>query len=451
MRLLYLVHQFPPQFTTGTEILTLETARAAQALGHEVEILTAHLVDTPPGQDAPEITDVYDGIRVHRYPYYQANPLPTCSPHRAEYNNPLTQDYLRRLLASFRPDIVHAFHLYRLSAAAFDTIKEFGIPLIFSVTDFWPVCPAIDLRLPDGAICAGPRRNSSNCLRHLRGEAPWKRATYLPTSLIELWARRIEAKRSPDLPFSDQDHAAALILRQSYLRQQLPKAKVLITPSQIVRKHLTAFGIHEDAMRHLPFGINLGYIRNAPPKVPSARLRIGYIGTISRPKGLHVLAGALRELPPDLPVELKIYGRSTDDPTYDKEIRLMLEDDVRATFLGAFPNPKIGEVLAGIDVLVVPSIWLENTPLVISTAQAARVPVIASDLEGMSELIQHGVNGLLFPVGDHRALARCLKQLAAAPPALAKLAAAARPPKSIQEYAGELNAIYRTVAEGGRA
>jgi glycosyltransferase involved in cell wall biosynthesis len=226
---------------------------------------------------------------------------------------------------------------------------------------------------------------------------------------------------------------------------------MLILSSRVVRKKLTAFGIPEDKMRHLPFGINIDYIRNAPARLPSARLRIGYIGTISRPKGLHVLAGAFRELPPDLPVELKIYGRSTDDPTFNEEIRRMLEGDRRATFFGAFPNPRIGEVLAGIDVLVVPSIWLENTPLVVSTAQAAKVPVIASDLEGISEQIQHGVNGLLFPVGDHVALSRCLMRLATDPPALARLAAASRPPKSITEYASELDAIYRTVAEAGRA
>jgi glycosyltransferase involved in cell wall biosynthesis len=448
MRLLYLVHQFPPKFTTGTEILTLETARAVQVLGHEVEILTPEFVDSPPAPDVAAETDVYQGIRVHRYPYCLSDPLPGQSPHRAEYKNPLTQIHLRRVLASFRPELVHGFHLYRLSAAAIETIQKTGIPLIFTVTDFWPVCPAIDLRLPDGAICAGPLRNSSNCLRHLCGEEQWRRTSHVPALLLELWAHWTEARRSPDLPVSGKDHAAAVILRQSCLRRMLPKAAKLITSSRIVRKHLTAFGIPEDKMYHLPFGINTDYIQNAPAREPSARLRIGYIGTISRHKGLHVLAGAFRELPPDLPVELKIYGRPTDNPGFNEEIKRMLQGDARVTFFGAFPNPQIGEVLAGIDVLVVPSIWLENTPLVISTAQAARVPVIASDLEGMSEQIQHGVNGLLFPVGDHLALARCLRQLATDRPALAKLAAASRPPKSIKEYAGELNEIYCTVAAG---
>ena len=448
MRLLYLVHQFPPQFTTGTEILALESARAVQALGHEVEILTAELVDSPPPGNAPASTDVYQGIRVHRYPYYQPNPLPGCSPHRAEYNNARTQDYLRGALEAFRPDIVHAFHLYRLSAAAFETIADSGIPLIFSVTDFWPVCPAIDLRLPDGAICAGPRRNSSNCLRHLCGEERWRRTSLLPSVFLEWWARRIETGHAPGSPMAEKDHAAALILRQSYLRRMLPKARILITPSRVVRRKLTAFGIREAQMRHLPFGINIDYIKDAPPKTSSARLRIGYIGTLSRPKGLQVLAGAFRELPPDLAVELKIYGRSTDDPVFCQEMERMLAGDNRVAFLGAFPNPQIGEVLAGLDVLVVPSIWLENTPLVISTAQAARVPVIASDLDGMSELIEHGVNGLLFPVGDQSALARCLRQLASDPAALARLVAASRQPRSIKEYASELNAIYCSVAAG---
>ena len=86
--------------------------------------------------------------------------------------------------------------------------------------------------------------------------------------------------------------------------------------------------------------------------------------------------------PPALPasdVELKIYGGLEDYPQYVAAARAAAGDP-RITFCGTFANQEIGRVFAGIDVLVVPSVWYENTPLVISSAQQAGCPVIASDM-----------------------------------------------------------------------
>ena len=68
-------------------------------------------------------------------------------------------------------------------------------------------------------------------------------------------------------------------------------------------------------------------------------------------------------------------------------------------------------VLHDVDVLVVPSMWIENAPFIIREAFAAGVPVIASDLGGMAEMVRDGVDGLLFPPGDARSLAACLRRL----------------------------------------
>ena len=83
------------------------------------------------------------------------------------------------------------------------------------------------------------------------------------------------------------------------------------------------------------------------------------------------------------------------------------------------------------------------TPLVIGTAQAAKTPVIATDLSGLSESVGHDDNGLLFPVGDHLALAKLLLRLVNEPGLLARLAGNARPPTSIADYAAALKGIYQ--------
>jgi glycosyltransferase involved in cell wall biosynthesis len=110
-------------------------------------------------------------------------------------------------------------------------------------------------------------------------------------------------------------------------------------------------------------------------------------------------------------------------------------------------------VLAGIDVLVVPSTWYENTPLVIYSALAAGCPVIASDLGGMAEVVTDGENGLLVEPGKPEALAAELKRLTSDRQLLQKLAAGCRRPKSIEEYVAELLSVYRDllpVKRGGK-
>jgi glycosyltransferase involved in cell wall biosynthesis len=69
-------------------------------------------------------------------------------------------------------------------------------------------------------------------------------------------------------------------------------------------------------------------------------------------------------------------------------------------FMGQYINKNLAdEVFSKVDCIVVPSIWAENSPLVIHEAQACHIPVITADFGGMKEYVQHQVNGLLF---EHR-------------------------------------------------
>lgn len=89
--------------------------------------------------------------------------------------------------------------------------------------------------------------------------------------------------------------------------------------------------------------------------------------------------------------------------------------------MGTFPHDQIGEVMSGQHLLVVPSLWYESTPLVLCSALAAGIPALVSQLGGMTEVIQEGVNGLSFPPGDASALKGILLRLLDAPEMLAGL------------------------------
>jgi glycosyltransferase involved in cell wall biosynthesis len=151
----------------------------------------------------------------------------------------------------------------------------------------------------------------------------------------------------------------------------------------------------------------------------------------------------VRSLPAELPVSLSLYGRGCDFPAYFERLQQLAAGDPRIRFCGTFPNDVIAQIFSTIDVLAVPSIWYENTPLVIYSAQAAHCPVIASNLGGMAEIVQHEENGLLFEPGSVAGIAGSIERLASDRGLLQRLSINAVPPKGIAEYADELDKLYR--------
>ena len=115
----------------------------------------------------------------------------------------------------------------------------------------------------------------------------------------------------------------------------------------------------------LHFGLNIVKATEEPRiKKYSGKITFGYIGSILEHKGLHVLVKAFSLLDAKN-ASLLIYGDTGANPLYTKLIKEISNEDKRIKFMGTFPNDQIMKIFKDIDVLVVPSIWYENTPLVI--------------------------------------------------------------------------------------
>jgi glycosyltransferase involved in cell wall biosynthesis len=208
-------------------------------------------------------------------------------------------------------------------------------------------------------------------------------------------------------------------------------------------------GLEHQKIMFCPYGINHDHIP-ARPQGMGSKLRVGFIGTLYEHKGPHVLISALRSAP-ELPVQAKIYGKQNEFPEYVEQLRALAAGDERIEFCGTFPNHQIGRIFTGLDCLVVPSIWYENTPLVIYSAQAAGCPVIASNLGGMAEAVHHNVNGLLFEPGDVDGLASLLRHLCSDRSILPRLSAKSIKPKSSGQYAAEVEAVYHRLLSSRNA
>jgi glycosyltransferase involved in cell wall biosynthesis len=131
-------------------------------------------------------------------------------------------------------------------------------------------------------------------------------------------------------------------------------------------------------------------------------------------------------------------------------LRALAGDDPRITFQGAFDHERLGQILAGIDVLCVPSVWYENTPMVIYEGQAAGCAIIATDLPGMAEVVRVEIDGLLFERGNAAALAGRLLRLAGNRELAGKLAGNAPMPLSVEGHVDRLETLYREHSERSR-
>lgn len=450
MRVLLTVHQFLPDCSSGTEILTLSSAKELQRRGHEVTILTAHPTTELLNDEQRFDRYEYEGLEVHRFRHDYVPMGGQENIVEAEYNNPLSAAYFRQLIDYVRPDMVHFFHLSRLSGSLVDVCQERNLAMVLTATDFWFICPTSQLRLPDNSMCNGPQWHGANCVKHITIQTQRGKLARLVGRMPEpLLAAGILALRTGIFNGSQRaKYVGALAKRKPYLINRLNKVDRILAPTRLMSRLLEMNGVDVRRIEFCRYGIDLGAgAENArASRATKQDLRVGFIGTIYEHKGVHVLLEAMSRIP-RAAIEVTIYGKLGEFPKYTERLKSMSQSDARIRFMGTFPNADIAAVFSRLDVLVVPSIWYENTPLVIYTANAFQCPVIASDLGGMSEAVDNERNGFLFPPSDSAALARILQRLAEDRNLVRDLSIASRPPKSSKEYVDDLERIYASVVK----
>jgi glycosyltransferase involved in cell wall biosynthesis len=444
MKILLTVHQFFPHYAAGTEVLTYSVARELIRRGHIVRILTGH----PSSADLREEDrfDEYDfeGIHVYRF-YHSYTPMAgQKSMIEVGYDNRLASKYFEQVLENFKPDVVHFFHLDRLGTGLIEHAAQLGIPCFMTPTDFWAICPTGQLVLGNGSLCSGPSAYAGNCVKHFAQgiQVGLIRviAEKIPTVGADLFVRFTQKGVFPAYP--KRKEVMAMVSRLGTNVARLNQLSGLVVPNGFMKELLIRHGISPHIIIQSAYGIDVTSIEGIERcSIHQSHIRVGFIGTIAPHKGCHLLVNAFLALPRGRAV-LKIYGSMEDYPEYSHELKRLAGNNDAIEFCGTFHNSKIGEVFAGLDVLAVPSLWYENTPLVVYSAQAAHCPVLASDLPGISSVIQNELNGLLFDVGNTEALTRQLARLIDEPGLVERLSSNFQQPKSTATYVEELLNIW---------
>jgi glycosyltransferase involved in cell wall biosynthesis len=425
LRILHLVHQYPPHFIGGTEQYTRSVATAQAESGHDVAVFvpTPDVAQRDAGLPAP---DLENGVKIYRIPIGNRSRLQVFL---HTFREPSLRRSWQAVLQTERPDLVHIEHLMGMPAAAASDLLDRSIPFVVTLHDYWYLCANAQLLTnTDQTICAGPDDLALNCTRCAVARAGLKGAGGIAPLLAPIMKRR--------------NRATAAVLKA---------AGRVIAPTSFVRDIYEGLMPRELHIDVLPHGIKLP--QSSIDKAQSerrrderdGRLRVGYIGNIARQKGPHILIDAVNFLP-EQDIALTLYGDTTVFPDYVSELQTSIgRPGIKLG--GTLSREELWQAIAGFDIVVLPTLWYETSVLVIDEVHAMGVPVIGSDIGVMREKILDGVNGRLFPPGDADALRAILLEIINEPEMIEAWRQNIRPVNSIAQHISALEEIYAAVLD----
>jgi glycosyltransferase involved in cell wall biosynthesis len=387
MHLLKIIHGYPLRYNAGSEVYS-------QSICHELS--QQHRVSIFTREENPFRPDfeIREGKETPNRRLYLVN-MPRG---KDGYRHVQLDAQFGALLDRLQPDLAHIGHLNHLSTGLVDALQARGIPMVFTLHDFWLMCPR-------GQFLQRNFGEAGELYQACDGQEDRKCAT-------SCYAMYFSGR--PQDRQADEDHWTRWIAsRMEETRSLIDKIDHFIAPSRYLRdRFVRDFGLTATKVTYLDYGFPLQYLTPNLAKSPDIAagggwLTFGYIGTHIPAKGIHHLIEAFAQVKG--PARLRIWGRPrAQETTALQELaQTLLPPDKAVEWMGEYANHHIADhVFARCDGIVVPSIWGENSPLVIHEAQACRVPVITADHGGMKEYVRHQENGLLFQHRDPADLAR---------------------------------------------
>lgn len=454
MRVLLIVHGFPPAAPGGTELYAAAHARQLhEQFGDEVVVLAR---ERDPGRPEYSVrSELRGGVRV----VMVNNTFRSAASFAETYANPVIGETAQRLIDECSPDVAHLHHLTGLSTTIVPLLAERGIPCYATLHDYWLICHRGQLLDLDGRVCDGPEHGCRRCVgaAGASGTAMHRGARFFRAveGRIRLpgGVRRAGEKLAVWIG-SDEAAARELRRRLEHMRALCGAVTRFFAPSRAIRDRFVQFGVPAEKIALAPYGVDprpfAGLERTA-----SDCLRVGFVGTLMASKAPHLVVEAAERLRRGR-VRVELFGAYA--PYHgDDGYRPVIERAIGREFVtnhGAIAHDAVPQALASLDVLVVPSIWPENSPFVIHEAALARVPVVASRIGGIPELVEDERTGLLFEPADAADLAAQLQRLIDDPSLLDRLRAAAPAVRTLAEdvrFTRSFYAARSAAAATGRA
>jgi glycosyltransferase involved in cell wall biosynthesis len=269
----------------------------------------------------------------------------------------------------FKPDIVNIHNLYPLiSVSIVKVIKKYKIPIVMRIADYTSICPTSHFFRRDSVceLCSGGREYyciKNNCKNNIL--------------ISTTYALRTAYARKKKIFINDID--------------------LYFTPSQFVKNKYISNGFPESKIFVIHNGITIPetYVD------PSEGAYFAYVGRISDEKGVDILikAATIAQKP------TIIIGDYSQLP-YLTELA-----NEYVSFLGPLQHDQVYALMRKAKAIIIPSLCMESFCLSCAESMANGVPTIASDIGALPELVEHDINGILFPAADVISLSKAMLSL----------------------------------------
>jgi len=389
MKILKVIHGFPPDYMAGSEIYSYHLVK--ELINQNIETFVFTRVENEFHKQHRIYNEVFEKIPIQRVNKPKRDYL-----YKDKFFDDKLDVIFKEYVQKVNPDIVHFGHLSHLSTNLIKITKELNIPIVYTIHDFWLFCVKGQMINKQGSICPNPSiKNCTKCSPYV--------------------VDKIEVEKS-----------------QNHMKNIISMIDVFVSPSHTLRNFFISQGIEKSKIKYLKYGFNTEKIKyNKKIFKPNSKINFGFMGRVIPTKGIKVLVDVFNELPKE---NLFLYGN------IGAQKRFLETDNI--VFKGGYDNNTINDVLNEIDVLIVPSIWYENAPLVIQEAFLSGIPVITSDLGGMSELVQNNENGFTFKVGSKTHLKEVITKITNNPMILNELKNSRNSVVDIKDDAKEIIKIY---------
>lgn len=371
LHILMVSNLYPPHAEGGAEVVAHRHAGLLRGRGHSVTVFAGRRPSAQIAEGSLEI-DWVDGIKVYRMPLGGMGPSDN-------FHVPIAAERLSSVLMVEKPDIVHFHNLAGLGSSLIPLAGNLGYRTVVTLHDRWGYCYRNTSLRPDGSECNAPHECGSACMSMIK-----------PTNLQITLPMRI---------------------RRDYVAWCLESADLLVAPSESLR---TAYrdalvGVRNQFIVQSN-GIDLKRVRRRKPKV-SGRVRFTCVAYLGEHKGIPELLEAATTLARD-PV---LTGKWSLTLIGDGHLRESVQSAIRSApltgavhYLGRVARERVLDILQETDVVVLPSRWPENEPVSLLEAIASGCAQIATDVGGVSALVEKGEGGELIPRNDPRALAAAM-------------------------------------------
>jgi glycosyltransferase involved in cell wall biosynthesis len=451
------------------------------------------------------------GVRVFEVvnsPVVSPGPCQAAEP-LGEVSAPALEEEVARFCRLVEPEVVHFHNIEGFSAGCVRAVRGTGARVVFSLHNYHTICPQVYLmqggRRPcfdfkGGLACAGcidlPSPEAERVKRAALGmpvrveaperagllsrfkskppppEPPWpgravetfvdtvpERASVraaAPDTMMDMESPEWEPLSNEVAPPPDPAPRNEFGTRRAAMVEMLSGCDRVVAVSNFVHRKFASMGVEPRKLVTLPIGSRMPQLASAtpgmsdpPPPFDRGRpIRAVFMGYNNYFKGMPMLLDSLELLAPEYlaKIHLCVYAK------FLEEVQARLEA-LRGrlgglTLRGGYSYEDVPMMLCGKDVGLVPSVWWDNGPQTVMEFFACGLPVIGAELGGIPDLVKHGVNGLLHHGNDRFDLARTLAGVVREPGRLFEMRNNVRPPLTMGEHAGAVEALYKQCMVG---